>query len=293
MPTFKFDSASCFLTYAQSNLTHDAIYEKLRSIGDVVWARICTEQHADGQPHQHAVAKFSKRVQSRDVRLFDIAEQHPNIQPIRSIKRALEYVTKEGEFSDYGTVPSGEGEDIDWMAAAATHTEPEYYKMALSAKVPFMYAKRFWDLGSKTTTHEITDAFEPDLTRECLDLLVRTPSTEQSTVVIGPTGCGKTSWAKRNAQKPALWVRHMDVLRAFRPGYHKSVIFDDMSFLHLPREAQIHITDTTDEAHIHCRYGYAVIPAGVQKIFTANSYPFIQDEAIDRRVYAIVITNTI
>lgn len=81
----------------------------------------------------------------------------------------------------------------------------------------------------------------------------------------------------------------MDVLRSFRAGYHKSIIFDDMAFSHLPREAQIHITDTSDEAHIHCRYGYAIIPAGVQKIFTANIYPFLVDPAIERRLYKIKV----
>lgn len=105
--------------------------------------------------------------------------------------------------------------------------------------------------------------------------------------MVGPTGCGKTSWAKRVAPKPALWVRHIDVLREFREGYHQSIIFDDMSFKHMPQQAQVHLTDWHNKSHIHCRYGHATVPAKTVKIFTCNEYPFIQDPAVKRRVHLI------
>jgi len=56
----------------------------------------------------------------------------------------------------------------------------------------------------------------------------------------------------------------------------------------LPRSAQIHILDWDVERDIHARYGMAMIPANTGKIFTANSFPFIEeDEAIDRRIKVI------
>lgn len=288
--TFKFDSTTFFLTYAQAgDLDWDQIINHIAQIKDIDWLRICKELHQDGEPHYHVVGKFSGRVQSRNERLFDVEGKHPNIQQIRSIKRALQYVTKDGEFRDIGAVPAGSNEDINWVEVASHSTEADYYKLACKERLPFMYAKKFWDLGAKTPTHEVTDTYEPDLSRECFELLVHVPDPILSTVVIGPSGCGKTSWSKRVCVKPALWVRHMDVLRTFRAGYHKSIIFDDMAFQHLPREAQIHIVDSSDEAHIHCRYGYAIIPAGVHKIFTANAWPFMDDPAINRRIYKIEV----
>lgn len=289
MPAFKFDSATVFLTYPHSDLSHDAVIEHLRTIGDVVWARVCTEQHKDGEPHIHVVCKFAKRVQSRNARLFDIGERHPNIQPVRSVKRSLEYVSKDGQFTDYGTIPGGPPEDCDWLELAKVSSEAQYYMECNKRGLSFMYAKKFWELGSKTATCEIAADYEGDISRESFELQIYLPVPGKSIVVIGPSGCGKSSWAKRVSAKPALWVRHLDVLRSFRAGYHKSIIFDDMSFQHMPREAQIHLVDQTDEAHIHCRYGYAIIPAGTQKIFTANSYPFIIDPAIERRVYKIEV----
>lgn len=155
-----------------------------------------------------------------------------------------------------------------------------------------MYAKKFWDLGSKTQTCEIGPEYTPHPeARECFELLVYNPVPGKSIVVIGASGCGKSSWAKRVCEKPALWVRHLDVLRAFRPGYHKSIIFDEMVFTHLPRETQIQLADQTDESHIHVRYEHAVIPANTQKIFTANREVFLDDPAINRRCYKIQIFN--
>jgi len=279
--TFKFDSQSCFLTYPQSGLTWQQIADHLKSLADILWARICQESHADGNPHQHVVCKWTKRVQSRNPRVFDINGQHPNVQPIRSIKHAVAYVSKDGEFHDIGEVPCGDS-NIDWMAAAATMSEGEYFQLANSKRLSFMYAQKFWQLGNKQSC-EIPVDYEADLARETEQLnLQALPSG--SVVIIGPTGVGKTSWAKRVCPKPALWVRHIDVLRSFREGYHKSIIFDDMSFAHMPREAQIHIVDQSDAAHIHCRYGHAMIPANTPKIFTANNYPFLDDPAINRRI---------
>lgn len=106
----------------------------------------------------------------------------------------------------------------------------------------------------------------------------------KSLIIIGPPGCGKTNWAKKNAPKPALFVSHLDRLAEFDANYHKSIIFDDMDFQHMPRQAQIHIVDIDNPRDIHIRYKVANIPAKTIKIFTANTYPFISDPAITRRV---------
>lgn len=288
---FKFDSRTFFLTYAQSgDLTQDQIVEHINSVKSTIWIRIARELHEDGSPHFHVVGKFTSRFQSRNERIFDVGGKHPNIQPVRSIRDALQYVAKDGEFHDIGPVPGGSSDDEDWVALAGTMAEPEYFALAMRSNIQYMYAQRFWQLGNRIY-NEIPETYEGDITRECFELIVSLPHESKTTVVVGASGCGKSSWAKRVSLKPALWVRHLDVLRTFRPGYHKSIIFDEASFTHLPRETQIQLVDWHDEAHIHVRYGVAVIPAGVQKIVTANHYPFLEDPAIDRRVHRINILN--
>lgn len=290
MAPFKFDSRSFFLTYAQSGeLTRQQVQDHLGSIAVLEWCRVASEQHEDGNPHIHAVGRWDTRVQSRNPRFLDVAGFHPNIQPIRSVRAAVQYVSKDGQFTDIGAVPEPADPDTDWAVAATQLTEAEYFRRAMRARVSYMYADRFWRMARAHAATEIGEDYVPDVERECFELRIHVPADEKSTVVIGPTGCGKTSWAKRVAKKPALWVRHIDTLRCFRAGHHQSIIFDDMSFKHMPREAQIHITDWSDEAQLHCRYGVALIPAQVQKIFTANEMPFSDDSAVARRIYKIVV----
>lgn len=286
--SFKFDSLYCFLTYPQSELTHEQIYAKLLSIGDLEWARICTERHEDGNLHQHCVAKWKRRIQSRQSNFLDIEGRHPNIQPVRSVPKALAYISKDGEFTDFGNVPTNAGKRSfdEALALAASPNEAEYLKACLEAKISFQYAKRFRELAFTDSSCTITE-YNPETAWECARLLETTLPENSCAVLIGPSGIGKTTWAKRVAPKPTLWVSHLDVLRMYRADYHKSIIFDDMSFTHMPVQAQIHLTDWTDARQIHCRYGYATIPSKTVKIFTCNQYPFTEHPAIERRVTLI------
>lgn len=126
------------------------------------------------------------------------------------------------------------------------------------------------------------------------------PTTDRSIVILGPAGIGKTTYAIKNCLKPALLVSHMDTLSKFKIGYHKSIIFDDVDINHLPLTAQIHLVDREKPRCIHMRYTTALIPAGVQKIFTANEpiparedgniWPMnVRHGGINRRVYKILI----
>lgn len=286
--SFKFDSLYCFITYPQSDLTHEQIYAKLQSIGPVQWARICTEQHADEGNHQHAVAKWTKRIQSRQANFLDIDGRHPNIQPVRSVPKSLAYVSKDGEFTDFGDVPANTAKRTidEALALAGSANEGEYLKACVEAKMSYQYAKRFRELAFTDNSNTIAK-YTPD-TNWIQQQLRETQLPENcSAVVIGPSGIGKSVWAKTMAPKPALWVTHLDVLRMYRPDHHKSIIFDDMSFKHMPVQAQIHLTDWNDSRQIHCRYGYATIPANTPKIFTCNEYPFEEHPAIQRRVKLI------
>ena len=111
----------------------------------------------------------------------------------------------------------------------------------------------------------------------------------RSLVLYGESGVGKTNWAKWHMPLPSLFVSHLDCLKDYDPGFHKSIIFDDVSFLHMPREAQIHIVDTFDPRSIHCRYRVANVPAKTPKCFTANRRILLDDPAINRRTHVVRI----
>jgi len=287
---YRFDGHSFFLTYSQCELTVADVWEKLRTIKPVLWARIARESHADGGLHIHACGHWAGRVTSRNPRFLDIAGVHPNIQPMRSVARALEYVAKDGEFTDHGVVPAEDEHGTDWVALAETVTRADFMRAAFAARMAQNWAREFWELGNAENNDVAEQNFDDAmLQREDPSLWLQEPSTVLSTVVIGPTGVGKSSWALRVAPKPALWVRHLDVLRCFRKGFHRSIIFDDMAFDHMPRQTQIYVVDQNQDAQIHCRYGYARVPAHTIKIFTANSWPFVEDPAIRRRVHLVLV----
>lgn len=110
---------------------------------------------------------------------------------------------------------------------------------------------------------------------------------EYSLIFWGLPGIGKTEFAKA-CMPGALLVSHVDDLLLYDPNEYSGIIFDDMSFTHMPRSAQIHIVDSDNGRSIHCRYRTAWIPPNTQKIFTTNEHEGrifdLDDGAIRRRV---------
>jgi hypothetical protein len=94
---------------------------------------------------------------------------------------------------------------------------------------------------------------------------------KQSLIIWGPPGVGKTTFAIALLQTP-LVVSHIDELKNFDPSIHSGIVFDDMSFNHMPVSAQIHLTDTAFDRAIHIRYGLALIPRDTKKIFVTNEH---------------------
>lgn len=107
--------------------------------------------------------------------------------------------------------------------------------------------------------------------------------------IIGPKDTGKTTWAKKFMPKPILFVKHLDNLQDFIPNYHMSILFDDMSFKHLPRETQLDLVDRFNQSQIHLRYKVANIPSHILKVFTSNVPIFVDDAALLKRVTTVFL----
>ena len=278
------DAKTFFLTYPKSLFVHDDLYNFLATIKPVEWARISTEKHEDGTDHHHVIVRFGARVKTgKDNRLFDFRDRHPNVQSARNVKHVLEYVAKDGNYTDYGPIPS-EHSVYDKLVHAAKSLDRDLFdKEAMASRISYMWAEHIW----KRHACSLQTIREPTEGTECL-FLQELQLLDPTTVIVGPSGCGKTSWACRVAPKPALLVSHMDDLKKLN-AEHKCIIFDDMDFQHMPRTAQIHLVDHDIPRSIHCRHTIATIPAKTTKIFTANAYPFVQDPAIERRIKTIYI----
>jgi len=114
---FRFNAQVVFLTFPRClRPKEDAISGLLAAFPEQVkWAIVCRELHQDQTPHLHLVAKFKRKINSVNPRLFDqVLGEHPNIQSVRSIKNVLKYVRKSDDSPlEHGDVPSTEASTVN------------------------------------------------------------------------------------------------------------------------------------------------------------------------------------
>lgn len=305
---FRVQGKYFFLTYPRCTVDPNDLLLHLLEHGPglPVTIRVARESHADGTPHLHAGIRYANRIDIRTESHFDYAGFHPNIQKCSNWPAVLNYIAKDGDYYDYDGPEHpqdnhrgdrGASDEVtDYAEVAADYTDyGAWLNFALHEKIPFGYAEAFWKDSRRDTSATLLAPANPDEYWEFVGPGLREQAwdeTMKSVVVSGPTGIGKTSWCKHVAPKPALFVGHLDALRQFVPMYHRSIIFDDVSFCHLPFQSQIHIADFDNVRQIHMRHRIQQIPPGVYKFFTINPpyRVFLDMPAIARRITCIELT---
>jgi len=221
---------------------------------------------------------------------LDFQGKHPNKQDPRKWEACKQYCKKDGEFieTEAEAEVSMDVDGIDLSQVCQGFDEEEaWMSHCVNSKIGYQYATWFWNRIHGDMSTILGDEHEGKI---CDALKNFDYGFTKTLVLKGASGTGKTTWAKINAPKPALFVTHVDELKSFRTGYHKSIIFDDVDFNHYPRTSQIAIVDYENPRQIHCRHAVARIPAGIAKIFTCNVEPInVLDEAIRRRIRVVNI----
>lgn len=295
---FQLNSQTLGLTYPQLNGCYLQLFDWLREeftnygIKHIVVAQ---EHHKDGNPHAHVAIKLARSFRTRDARFGDWNGNHPNVVKPRNYKHWVDYCKKDGTFKEEGCSESR-------GRPTTTSEETVMGKAAVLSKLDFLiwagvnrvtYAEKIWDLAHTTDLITINDScaikgiMAPQLQAFKFDMDWLGP---KALILVGDSGCGKTTWSKLNAPKPCLFVTHIDDLKLFKATTHKSILFDDVSFKHYPIQSQIHLVDFFDTRSIHIRYGIVTIPSGTTKIFTCNEDPVnLSDPAIARRCKVVRI----
>ena len=104
--SFRLQAITYFLTYrgitsSGQRITKESLADFLlnRNPRDIklrpVKYLVCQQMYDSGQPHFHAVLVYQKRKQITDPGHYDYQGIHPNIQTMRNMKAALDYVYKE------------------------------------------------------------------------------------------------------------------------------------------------------------------------------------------------------
>jgi len=202
--------------------------------------------------------------------------------------QASEYCKKDGVFSECGAISvnaQGKRTDLDLVVEAIKDGRSMQQLWMDFPKTMIRNHQGIAKCFAKYNRKEFEVKYQLGDFRWELELdLTRT------TIFTGVAGCGKTSYAKALLPR-ALLVSHMDRLGDYDADVYDGIIFDDMSFSHLPRESQIHLVDIDEARDIHIRYQIAHIPANTKKIFTTNLIAGtifdISDAAIARRIHII------
>lgn len=305
MPSFRVQSRYIFLTWSdlpEFNI-HDLEVHCLETLSAEKYI-CCKETHQDGRPHAHAFIDFGRKIDKRIQAHWDFFEQHPNIKSKPSKRArlaAIAYCKKDGNFvTNYDDEESDEEDttrpDLNERARESP-SFAEFLQWGFTNDVPYGYIAAAWSAAKQSSETIIgDDIVDGEILSPELLLLRFDPTERRALCIQGPTGCGKTVWARKNAPRPSLFCRHIDDLKNFRAGFHVSIIFDDMSFCGdvngkgaWPRTSQIHLVDFDCGSSIHCRYSTAFIPKNVFRLFTCNEYPFSDDPAIQRRINHIYV----
>ena len=281
---FRFNSKSFHLTYDKCHIPLLELVNKFTKYGKGLrFFSGCHERGKHGtNNHTHFFGEWNERCNVASARFFDFANPglrdvsggdggeikssyHPNVKRVSSKlhkKRIWTYHAKEGAtrlcsegkpFCDGDTYQRIiDAEDLQTAIEEAgvnirTVSDVINIRRQKRKREPYKhkYPEAEWTIPSF---------------QECNDRCV---------FIRGPSGSGKTQWAIHQFENPLI-VRHLDKLSEFDPAVHDGIVFDDMSFAHLPRESVIALVDWEEESDVHIRYRTVSIPAYTKKIFTSN-----------------------
>lgn len=163
---FRWQGKYLLLTYPLSDFPLDEFLSFLRSPGvgeRAVFIRVCHELHQSGDSHRHALLVFDKRFSFTSERRFDFRDRHPNIRGrIDSPADALDYVSKDNNYLDYGICPDFESNKKEsrnelWGRLLDEATSPSDFLSRVRAASPYDFATRYTALEAMARA-----VFRPD-----------------------------------------------------------------------------------------------------------------------------------
>lgn len=277
MPGFRVQAARFFLTVPKCPLEkEDALAQWKQAFGaEITEYIVCRELHEDGDPHLHAYLRYKRKVNCTNPKSFNLkaedgTEYQVNIQACRSSKAVKEYVAKDG---DYIESDEANAEDV-WSKAmglakkrkyddAVSLLEKEKPKDMLTRGVEIRKNLR----GSAPShVYAQPDGELPFVLPDDVSAVIPSMFGKKAIILSGKSGVGKTRFAR--SLGPHHFVTHMDQLRSLVAG--RLLVFDDMSFAHMPRESIIQLVDSEQERAVHARYSNGFIAAKTPKIFLTN-----------------------
>lgn len=307
MPGFFINGKRFFLTYSQvdESITHDIVYACLGWKRNYKRCIVARELHQDGGLHYHVAVEFTERIQSRRSDFFDVGAWHPNVQNCKSWAACVRYTQKDGDVRYYdctaedalelGEETADTGTELFALCETSAGLR-DWYAVAISKEVSYSWANAIWNVVRGPRPPTISERLDGGVIGDFALQCARLDDSPRCTVVIGPSGIGKTTWVLRHAPMPYLLVTDPDDLGFFDGHVHKSIVFDEIRTTgdtngkgRWPLTAVIKLLTYDTPVSVRIRYKVAHIPAGIPKLFTATDYmPFDRDPQIERRITQII-----
>nr|ANA76332.1 RepA [Euphorbia caput-medusae latent virus] len=175
--TFRLQGKSIFLTYPKCPLLPifliDYLYQLLNNFNPT-YARVCTENHQDGEPHLHCLVQMDERFNTTNQRFFDIkdpngmATYHPNCQVPRRDADVADYIAKGGQFDERGILRASrrspkKTRDSIWAAILTESTSKSEFLTRVQHEQPYVWATQLRNLeyAANSKWPEPITVFEP------------------------------------------------------------------------------------------------------------------------------------
>jgi hypothetical protein len=264
--------------------------------------------------HYHIYLEMDRKFRVRDPRFFDLNGVHGQYESCRSKKDAEQYAKKDGDFIEYSVSflrdkPSC-SEIVQHMLNFIRSHKGNVRDLALqcikgfndSQEAVFIINRRsienavFSALKLRNYDRLMTIKSNFKVNEEAQRVLdwLQNYKNKRTLVLIGPTGIGKTEFAKSLFSNPLL-VRHKDQLKNIQLSTD-GIIFDDMSFKDITTEEAIHILDVENSTSVDVKHSSVELYAGLPRIITTNKeqheiLPKDPHRALERRIFCVVFVN--
>ncbi|AJC52531.1 replication-associated protein [Trifolium-associated circular DNA virus 1] len=301
------------LTYSQCCEDPDDIFAKINVLREVERAVGCIELHQDGNPHVHIAVEFKKKLNTTNCRFFDYSfdadctNYHPNVTVADSWPKCINYCRGKNKtlIELYHAAEGGKKKyDLFAVAAGFADNQRAWTQWCYEHDVSPLWKSDVWrqlrtpvGVSSRDEPMEL-DAVRPTTIDPRFAFMVLPEHFRQSVVLLGPSNCGKTTWAVNHMVErfgKILVVNEIDDLRRL-DATHKGIVFDEIRFTgdlstgkgKWPLHSQIAVVDNALGRSIHCRNINAWIPKGTPKLFTCTEkFCFTYNYQVWRRLNII------